>query len=201
MKPIGDLVEKVTFHKTRIRSHPDELILIGKGRSAAVFKVANTNKAVKIFYPSCEDLAKQEISIYRQLNNDQYFPAIYGEGGNYFVLEYLSGITFYECLCQGIEITPEMVKRVDQAMNFAKSKGLNPSDTHLKNIILTCHGQVKLIDVARFKQTKECRQWEDLKATYQRFYRLKYFPKKFPKLIIEMIVRLYRYKLLPQSIF
>ncbi|SES67750.1 hypothetical protein SAMN05421676_101150 [Salinibacillus kushneri] len=201
MKDISELVEAVKFYKTKIRSYPDDLIFVGKGRSAVVFRIAHTQWAVKIFYPAYEYLAQQEVSIYNELDNSRFFPEIYEEGANYFVLTFLSGVTFYDCLRKGIEITPEMVKQVDEALEYTKMKGLNPTDTHLKNIILTNDGSIKLIDVARFKQEKECNQWEDLKASYKKFYQLRYFPKKFPKIILEMIIRLYRYNLLPQSLF
>jgi tRNA A-37 threonylcarbamoyl transferase component Bud32 len=87
---------------------------------------------------------------------------MYEYGSNYIVLDYVNGKTLYECLIEGIKIPEQAIIEVDNAIQLAKGKGLNPSDIHLKNIILTNAG-IKVIDVARFLQEKECKQWEDLK--------------------------------------
>ena len=84
-------------------------------------------------------------------------------------MEYIKGYTFYECLNKGIRIDDDMICEVDRALNDARRKGLNPSDIHLRNLILTPSGTIKVIDVARFLQTKECRQWDDLKQPIKPF--------------------------------
>ncbi|MDI5789968.1 hypothetical protein PO124_21010 [Bacillus licheniformis] len=47
-----------------------------------------------------------------------------------------------------------MICEVDRALNDARRKGLNPSDIHLRNLILTPSGTIKVIDVARFCRRK-----------------------------------------------
>ncbi|NPC93520.1 protein kinase family protein [Bacillus sp. WMMC1349] len=173
---------------------PAELELIGKGRSAYVFKLREQGKdmALKIFFPEFKEVAEREADIYKNLADSPYYPDIYETGPSYILMEYIKGHTFYECLTKGIQIEEEMIQEVDSALQDAKLKGLNPSDIHLRNLILTPSGAVKVIDVARFSQTKQCTQWEDLKTAYQNLYKNKRFPQKVPKLLMEIIAFLYK---------
>lgn len=155
MKSVFELVQDVKFKTTKVIHQPKEFTLVGRGRSAAVFRIGSENRAVKVFYPAFHHLAAKEAEVYRRLNNTFYFPAFLEEGANYIIVEYLSGVTFYDCLVKGLEITPRMVDGVDQALDFAKSKGLNPSDIHLGNIIFTNKKEIKIIDVVRFTQDKK----------------------------------------------
>ncbi|MCA1024054.1 serine/threonine protein kinase [Halobacillus litoralis] len=194
---VQTLVKEVVFHDSQIIHIPSSFELIGKGRSASVFRLRETDLAVKVFYPGCEKLAEIEAGVYEKLDNHDFFPAFYGKGDHFIVMEYVEGITFYECLVTGVPITEDMIERVDAALDFACHLGLNPSDTHLKNMMLTHDGQVKVIDVVRFTQDFECPQWNDLKKVYRVLYRRKFVPKKYPVFFIEFIIRLYRRKLLP----
>ncbi|MFD2922682.1 serine/threonine protein kinase [Halobacillus naozhouensis] len=197
MKTVKELVSTVQIDGEQVIKIPDELQLIGQGRSAAVFRIKGTMKAVKVFYSEQQVLAEKEGEIYEQLSNYDYFPELIEVGEGYLVLEYLDGITFYDCLVSGIPITPNMVAMVDEALDFARSKGLNPSDIHLRNIMLTNDQRIKVIDVVRFTQEKECPHWPDLKKAYYSYYQKRFFPKRFSPFFIEMIIRLYRRKLLP----
>nr|WP_202049230.1 phosphotransferase [Bacillus glycinifermentans] len=173
---------------------PDDITLIGKGRSAYVFKLNDQGKemALKVFFPEFQKTAEKEAEIYKRLSGSSYYPDIYETGRSYILMEYIKGHTFYECLHQGIPIDDEMVMEVDRALHDARLAGLNPSDIHLRNLILTPSGQVKVIDVARFTQTKQCTQWDDLKTAYQIFYKKNGFPQKLPKCWMEMIAFLYK---------
>ncbi|MEC1261413.1 protein kinase family protein [Bacillus swezeyi] len=173
---------------------PDELELIGKGRSAYVFKLREQGRemALKVFFPEFKETAQREAEIYKKLSDSPYYPDIYETGHSYILMEYIKGHTFYECLNKGIRIEDEMIQEVDRALQDARLKGLNPSDIHLRNLILTPSGSVKVIDVARFSQTKACKQWEDLKSAYQILYKKSGFPQKIPKLWMETIAFLYK---------
>ncbi|MCY8035062.1 protein kinase domain-containing protein [Bacillus sonorensis] len=173
---------------------PAEIELIGKGRSAYVFKLTDQGRemALKVFFPEFRKTAEKEAEIYKKLSDSSYYPDIYETGHSYILMEYIQGHTFYECLNKGIPIQDDMIKEVDRALNDARRRGLNPSDIHLRNLILTPSGQIKVIDVARFLQTKECTQWDDLKTAYQIFYKKNGFPQKLPKLWMEMISFLYK---------
>ncbi|WP_254853997.1 serine/threonine protein kinase [Halobacillus salinus] len=191
------LVEQVHFHNEKVIHYPDSLEWIGQGRSAVAFRHCETGRVVKVFYPSYRTVATVEADVYTRLSTHELFPEVYEAGDGYIVLEYVTGRTLYDCLVEGVPITEEMIHEVDRALGFARSQGLNPSDTHLKNIMLTEDGRIKVIDVARFFQEEECPHWDDLKKAYYTYYQRPYFPKKYPRLFIECVIQLYRRRLLP----
>lgn len=172
MSEVKRLAESIQYHEEK-RFHklaykPAELELCGKGRSAYVFLYKKDGKkmALKVFFPSYQHIARKEAAIYEKLSGSSYYPEIYESGDQYILMEYIKGYTFYECLTKGIPIKKQMIEQVDDALEEAREKGLNPSDIHLRNLILTKEGRIRVIDVARFTQTKACHQWDDLKAAY-----------------------------------
>ena len=197
MKTTKELVRGIQFNGDQVVAVPNELQLIGQGRSAAVFRRVGSMRAVKVFYSGQQDLAEKEGKIYEQLSKHVYYPELFEIGDGYLVIEYLEGMTLYDCLVSGVPITPRMVTMVDEALNYARRKGLNPSDTHLRNIILTNDHKVKVIDVVRFTQEKECTHWPDLKKAYYAYYQKRFFPKRIPSILMEMVIKLYRKRLLP----
>ena len=159
MKSYNELAQSVTFSrrgsKILLQSKHENLELVGIGRSAFVFKIKSTEKVLKVFFSPFIAVAKEEAQIYRKLQGIDYFPTLYEAGENYLVIDYLNGLTFFECLSRGIVISPQYIKEVDQALLRARQRGLNPSDIHLRNLFLTSSGEIKVIDVARFRQKKK----------------------------------------------
>lgn len=172
------------------------LTLVGVGRSAYVFKLPQTNKAMKVFFPKFIHLTKEESEIYKILQHISYYPTIYEVGPNYLVIDYIEGSTLFECLTKGIHLSNEIVKEIDKALQLARQEGLNPSDIHLRNILLTPDKKVKIIDVARFRQTKDCMKWRDLKYAFYHYYKKRYFPKKIPAFVLNSIAALYKKELI-----
>lgn len=191
------LAESVVISKEnhQLIHYDDSLQLIGIGRSAYVFRIAQTEKAIKIFFPEFVHLAQEECEIYHSLRHIPYFPAIYAEGENYFVMDYIEGKTLFECISSGIVVEPEHIRQIDEALELAAKQGLNPSDIHLRNILLTKEKEIKLIDVARFRQRKSCRQWKDLKRAYHLAYRKRFFPKKLPERLLNTVAAVYKKQL------
>jgi predicted Ser/Thr protein kinase len=183
--------------KNRLISHDDSLILVGTGRSAFVFRIKSSNKAIKIFFPTFSYLAAKEAEIYKTLQNIAYYPSIYETGLNYIVMDYIEGLTLFQCMSHGKIITPAHLKEIDYALSLASDQGLNPSDIHLRNIFITSTNEIRIIDVARFRQKKDCRQWADLKKAYNQFYRKRWFPKKIPATLLNIIAFLYKKGLIP----
>ncbi|WP_404454186.1 protein kinase family protein [Virgibacillus necropolis] len=177
------------------------LEFIGAGRSAVVFKILSTNKALKVFYPNFTGIAKEEAEIYEILKGNPYYPTLYEAGENFLLIDYIEGYTLFECLSQGIPLNESTINETDYALSLARKAGLNPSDIHLRNIILTPEGRVKLIDVARFRQTKDCQQWTDLKKVFFTMYSKTYFPKKIPVSVLNTIAYLYKKRILHADSF
>lgn len=186
--------------KNRLMHYDDSLKLIGTGRSAFVFRISNSSKAIKVFFPDFTYIAKEEAEIYKVLQDIPFFPTIFDSGLNYIVMDFIEGRTLFECVNQGIPITTNHIKEIDEALLLASSKGLNPSDIHLRNIFITSNNDIKLIDVARFRQTKNCTQWSDLKSAYLLYYRKRLFPKKIPATIMNTVAFIYKKQLIPHHL-
>ena len=60
--------------KKRLIGYDDSLILAGTGRSAFVFRIKATTKAIKVFFPDFIHIAKEEATIYKTLQDITYFP-------------------------------------------------------------------------------------------------------------------------------
>ncbi|WP_170008116.1 protein kinase family protein [Bacillus fonticola] len=201
MNKYSELANSVTFTKRKsviAQIHQDpSLEYIGKGRSAVVFKIWGANKALKVFYPGYTNVAREEAAIYNVLQNSPYYPTLYEAGRNYLVIDLIEGHTLFECLAKGIRVSSDKIKEIDVALNLAREKGLNPSDIHLRNIFITKEGKIKLIDVARFRQAKDCSQWGDLKSAFYKYYSRTFFPKRIPVLILNLIAALYKKNIIP----
>jgi predicted Ser/Thr protein kinase len=201
MSLYGELARSVVYSakgsKVSLADKDERLELIGEGRSAFAFRIAGTELVLKVFFPSFEHIAAEEALIYKELKGNPFFPALHESGSNYLVIDYVHGTTLFNCLVKGVPIASRHIKKVDAALQLAREKGLNPSDIHLRNIIITPDGNVRLIDVARFRQTKKCSQWDDLKRAFYRFYRHKRFPKKVPETMMNVIAYFYKKGLLP----
>lgn len=176
----------------RLVKYDDSLTHIGTGRSAFVFRIKSTMKAMKVFFPAFSYIAKEEAAIYEQLQDIVYYPSIYASGTNFIVMDYIEGLTLFDCIVQGKVITPSHITEIDHALSLATAQGLNPSDIHLRNIFITTTDEIKIIDVARFRQEKDCVQWENLKKAYRQFYCKRYFPKRIPAALLNSIALLYK---------
>ncbi|MFX3673388.1 MAG: protein kinase family protein [Paenisporosarcina sp.] len=187
----------ISSKKNRLLHYDDSLTLVGTGRSAFVFRIKSSSKVIKIFFPEFTYIAKEEAEIYRVLRDISYFPTIYDSGLNYLVIDYVEGYTLFECINYGIPITEYHISEIDQALSLASDRGLNPSDIHLRNILITSNNEIKLIDVARFKQTKNCTQWNDLKFAYRHLYKKRFFPKKIPAPLMNIMAFFYKKLLVP----
>jgi len=191
---IAELIQlKETGPVCTIEHLPKEL-WIGTGRSAYVFRVRGTDRVIKKFYPSFHPLAELEGGIYEQLTTFSTYARMFEYGPDYLVLEYIEGQTLFECLVSGTYIPESVLTTVDAALAEARAVGLNPSDIHLRNILLTANG-ARIIDVARFRQTEPCTQWDDLKKAYQYVYAKPFFPKKLSETFLNTIADVYKGRL------
>ncbi len=198
MNTFQELAKTVIIRKkNRLISYDDSLILVGTGRSAFVFRIKTTNKAIKVFFPDFIHIAKEEAAIYKALQDITYFPSIYDSGLNYIVMDYIDGQTLFECMTQGKLITSAHINEIDYALSLASNLALNPSDIHLRNIFITSNDEIIIIDVARFRQVKDCRQWDNLKKAYYQAYTRRFFAKKMPAPLLNIVAFLYKKGLLP----
>ncbi|MDZ5712863.1 protein kinase family protein [Jeotgalibacillus haloalkalitolerans] len=193
MEDYSSLAESVRFNDDdSVLKAASECLLIGVGRSAAVFKIKDQDKVMKVFFPDHEKTAEEEAEIYHLLAGSEFYPSVYDSGENYLVIDYVEGKTFFQCLSEGIVIEKKHIDEVDEALGVARNRGLKPSDVHLRNIMLKPDGHIMMIDLARFRQEKVYeRQWEDLKRVWK-YYHKSYFPKKMPAAVLNGAAFLYK---------
>ncbi len=173
-----------------IHGSSDHLRCIGIGTDAAVFQSIDVpTYAFKMYADDKIEKIQIEKKVYELLGDSPYFSTCFGFKDHYLVLNFEEGINLYDCLVQGIPIPKQIIKDIDDAREYARQKGLNPRDIHLKNILLQ-NGRAKIIDVSEYIQPGNDFRWEHLKKGYNRYYHL-IEGKPIPLKIIETIRKRY----------
>ncbi len=166
---------------------------IGSGNYAGVFTHSSfPETVVKVYGRSPEEL-KKEIEVYKKLGKHESYSQLIGYGKTYLVLKKLDGITLFDALIKGIQIPDQVIKDIDQALEYARVVGLNPYDVHGKNVVMH-EGRGYVVDVSDFYKQGRCRKWTDLKKAYNKVYRpflYKYHPP-IPFFMVEWIRKGYR---------
>ncbi|WP_052947826.1 serine/threonine protein kinase [Aneurinibacillus tyrosinisolvens] len=167
---------------------------VGAGNYAAVvFHPGFPDWVVKIYAPGRPGLS-EEASVYRKLGPHPAYSECLHEGKNYLVLKRLKGVTLYDCLHRGIRIPKKVIKDIDDALEYARTRGLHPCDVHGKNVMLV-NGRGVVVDVSDFYKTEACSKWEDVKKAYYKvylpfFYR---FPVPVPYSLLNIVRKGYRF--------
>jgi len=173
-----------------INGSSDRLRCVGIGTDAAVFQSIDVPAyAFKIYADDRIEKIQIEKKVYELLGDSPYFSTCFGSKDHYLVLNFEEGINLYDCLVQGIPIPNQMIQDIDDAREYARQKGLNPRDIHLKNILLQ-NGRAKIIDVSEYLQPGNDYRWEHLKNGYNRYYHL-IKGKPIPVKLIESIRKRY----------
>jgi len=173
-----------------IHGSSDRLRCVGIGTDAAVFQSIDVPAyAFKMYADDKMEKIQIEKKVYELLGDSPYFSTCYGSKDHYLVLNFEEGINLYDCLIQGIPIPNQIIKDIDDAREYARQKGLNPRDIHLKNILLQ-NGRAKIIDVSEYLQPGNDFRWEHLKNGYNRYYHL-IKGKPIPVKLIEAIRKRY----------
>ncbi|MEK3990484.1 serine/threonine protein kinase [Robertmurraya sp. FSL R5-0851] len=195
-----EIVDKLLSHITissnsnnqpvSIHGNVKELKCIGIGTDAAVFQyIHGPAYAYKLFADDKLEKVQMEAKVYEKLGTFPYFSTFYEAKDRYLVVSYESGITLYNCLQQGIHIPSQVIQEVDKARAYARKKGLNPRDIHLKNILLQ-GDNVKIIDVSEYLLPGDDGRWEHLKRGYEEYYRI-IDGKSIPTWLLETVRKSY----------
>ncbi|SHN24078.1 serine/threonine protein kinase [Gracilibacillus kekensis] len=155
-----------------ISGDADDLICVGVGTDAAVFQslIAPTF-AFKKYAEDKLAKVKVEANVYRILADSPFFSTCFAAYDEYLVLSYEEGKTLFDCILQGIHIPKQVINDVENAREYVRTKGLNPRDIHLKNILLQ-NGRAKILDVSEYILPGNDFRWEHLKKGYQQYYHL-----------------------------
>ncbi|PZE20147.1 serine/threonine protein kinase [Paenibacillus xerothermodurans] len=163
-------VESVNPHDPiEVRQLPAPWQLVGAGNYAVVVAhPAYSDLVVKVYAPGRPGL-EEEAEVYRRLGSHPAYSECFHAGDNYLILKRLNGVTLYNCMLRGIPIPKRVIQDIDEALDYARSKGLNPHDVHGKNVMLQ-DGRGKVVDVSDFLKEEPCFMWRDLKRAYNFFY-------------------------------
>ncbi len=144
--------------------------LLGTGNYAAVFAPPESDGfVVKVYAPDRPGL-REETEVYRRLGQHPGFGACAHAGETFLILKRLEGTTLYDCMQQGIWIQSQIIRDVDRALAYARSRGLHPHDVHGRNVMIVQDRGV-VVDVSDFLDTSPCRTWSHLKWAYYWIYR------------------------------
>lgn len=155
-----------------IKGSADDLKCIGLGTDAAVFQSINAPEfAFKKFAKDKMAKVKVEATVYERLGDSPLFSTCFASEDEYLVLSYEEGKTLLDCVLQGIHIPEQVINDVEDAREYIRSRGLNPRDIHLKNILLQ-NGRAKVLDVSEYILPGNDFRWEDLKTGYEQYYHL-----------------------------
>ncbi|MER2028671.1 MAG: serine/threonine protein kinase [Solibacillus sp.] len=168
----------------------EDMRCVGIGTDAAVFQSENAPVyALKLYAEDKAAKVMLEEDVYRKLGNSPFFSTCYGSNGNCLVLSYEEGKTLFDCILEGIHIPEQVIQDVEEAREYARSKGLNPRDIHLKNILLQ-NGRAKIIDVSEYTMSGNDFRWEHLKKGYEQYYHL-IDGKSVPSGVVETVRKWY----------
>ncbi|MCP4111128.1 MAG: hypothetical protein GY749_37310 [Desulfobacteraceae bacterium] len=186
------------FSYVQVLKKPDVWQCMGLGNSAAVFR-----------HDSYPDIAIKVFSDILRARNQRFIagweilvlPEILRKRGEFLLLQYIPGLSAYDCLLKGIYIPEQIVFNIDEAVSFARQQGLNPRNLHAKNILIH-EGRGCLVDVSEYMYTGNCHHWDVLKFLYYNFYSRFWKPgMKFPFWMLEFIRRGYRLFHMTRGIF
>jgi hypothetical protein len=148
---------------------PQPWQLLGRGNYAAVLCHPDyPNYVVKIYAPRRPGY-EEEVEVYRRLGSHPAFSeCLYAKDG-FLVLKRLYGTTLYDCMHLGLPIPQQVIRDIDQALEYAQSRGLHPHDVHGRNVMMQ-QGRGLVVDVSDFLHQEPCAKWNNLKRAYYWLY-------------------------------
>lgn len=167
--PFLDIESIEPYNPVVVHAVPAPWHVLGTGNYAAVLTHPSyADLVVKIYAPGRPGLP-EECEVYRRLGSHPAFSECFYAGEGFLVLKRLYGVTLYDCLHKGIRIPKQVIRDIDQALEYARSQGLHPHDVHGRNVMLY-EGRGLVADVSDFLHEEACSAWDDLKKAYYWLY-------------------------------
>lgn len=164
------VIESVHPHNPiEVRFVPSPWELLGTGNYAAVVYHPEYPEAVVKMYAPGRPGFEEELEVYERLGSHPAFSECFYAHDGLLVLKRLFGVTLYDCLHRGLRIPPQIIKDIDLALDYARSRGLYPHDVHGKNVMMF-EGKGLVVDISDFLQQERCSKWDDLKRGYYLIY-------------------------------
>jgi hypothetical protein len=191
--PQLDIISASPVDPIVARHVPAPWELVGCGNYAAVLLHPEFPAViVKVYAPGRPGI-EQESEVYRRLGKHPAFAQCEYAGPNYLILMRLYGVTLYDCLHLGKRIPVQVIRDIDQALDYARSRGLFPHDVHGRNVMM--HDRRGLVvDVSDFLKQEDCRAWRDLRWAYYWIYRPLFYPLglRVPYFALDLLRASYR---------
>ena len=143
--------------------------LLGTGNYAGVFYHRDYGDLVVKVYAPRRSGWEEELEVYRRLGSHPAFSECFYSENNILVLKRLDGITLYDSMHKGLKIPQQVIKEIDIALEYARSRRLYPHDVHGRNVMMS-NGRGLVVDVSDFLRKEPCLAWEDLKKAYYWLY-------------------------------
>jgi RIO-like serine/threonine protein kinase len=124
--------------------------LLGKGNNGIVYLLPD-GKVIKICFEikSC----MQEFFILNKINNNKYFPRVYGMSGNYMIRDYVDGVILKDYIKHKGLNRDLAIKILDLFEEFKKLHFLK-EDLRCKDILIQPDGSLMVIDPKKFYSKK-----------------------------------------------
>jgi hypothetical protein len=167
--------------------------LLGAGNYAAVLAHPDAPElVVKVYAPGRPGL-EAEADVYWRLGRHPAYSDCIHAGDDYLVLRRLRGVTLYDAVHRGLPIPEQVIRDIDDALDYARGRGLHPHDVHGRNVMMR-DGRGLVVDVSDFLDREDCSKWRDLKAAYHRVYRPLLMPLRLrvPHAVLDLVRAGYR---------
>ncbi|MFC0210917.1 serine/threonine protein kinase [Paenibacillus chartarius] len=179
-----------------VRHIPEPWKLMGAGNYAVVVSHPDfADRVVKIYAPGRHGW-EEEVEVYRRLGQHPAYAECFhsDKDHRYLVLRRLYGVTLYDCFRRGIPIPEQVIFDIDEALDYARNRGLRPHDVHGKNVMLNAKGRGLVVDVSDFLKHEPCRMWHDLKKAYYKIYLPYLYDKQIPipDVLLNVVRKAYR---------
>lgn len=192
--PVLD-IQSVRSHDPIVARHvPAPWRLLGAGNFAAVFVHPDHPEAVVKVYAPGRPGFEAEVEVYRRLGDHPAYSRLLHAGDGWLVLRRLHGVTLYDAVHRGLPIPEQVIRDIDDALRYARKRGLHPHDVHGRNVMMH-EGRGLVVDVSDFlKDDEDCAKWEDLKKAYFRVYKPVFMRLRMrvPYFVLDLVRMTYR---------
>jgi hypothetical protein len=155
----------------RVHHVPRPWQLLGRGNYAAVVAHPDYPELVVKVYAPGRPGFEAEREVYRRLGDHPAYSRCFHAEDGFLILRRLHGVTLYDAVHRGLPIPPRAIQDIDEALAYARGRGLHPHDVHGRNVMMQ-GGRGLVVDVSDFlKADEDCTKWDDLKTAYRRVYR------------------------------
>ncbi|MGM3308104.1 serine/threonine protein kinase [Anabaena sp. WFMT] len=189
------IVESVHPHNpAQVRHIPAPWQLLGTGNYAAVvYHPEYPDLVVKIYAPGRPGF-EEELEVYSRLGSHPAFSECFYAQEGLLVLKRLYGVTLYDCLHKGLRIPPQVIRDIDSALDYARTRGLYPHDVHGKNVMMS-EGRGLVVDISDFLHQEHCSKWDNLKKAYYLIYLPIFYPLRLrvPYPLLDRVRKTYRF--------